>query len=184
MGAWAAHRSNGVGWHYGHVMPSAPEFLVVDTSVAIEVLIEEAPHRVAYAKIFESAWQNGSTIVCCDLLQAELLESAFTWDIRRRAGDWRRQRKQGSIVGRVPRELTILALWRRFLRGGASIEVPMRAFVDAAVPLMHERGLSSYDAIHLAVANRTGGSILTHDRFMIAAALGLAPVISMREKAP
>ncbi len=165
-------------------MPSAPEFVVVDTSVAIEVLIEEAPHRVAYAKIFESAWQNGSTIVCCDLLQAELLESAFTWDIRRRAGDWRRQRKQGSIVGRVPRELTILALWRRFLRGRASIEVPMRAFVDAAVPLMHERGLSSYDAIHLEVANRTGGSILTHDRFMIAAALGLAPVISMREKAP
>jgi len=162
-------------------MPSAPEFVVVDTSVAIEVLIEEAPHRITYQEFLDDAWQAGSTIVCCDLLQAELLESAFTWDIRRRSGDWRRQRREGPIDGREPRELTVLAQWRTFLSRGPSMEVPMREFVDDAAPLMHRLGLASYDAIHVAVANEIGGSIVTHDRFMIMAAKGLVPVLSARD---
>ena len=62
-------------------MGTAAESVVVDTSVAIEVLVEEAPCRVGYSDIFDALRRSGTTVVFCDLLEAELIEAAYTWDL-------------------------------------------------------------------------------------------------------
>ena len=60
-----------------------PPFVAVDTRAAVEVLINDAEYHHAYVDLFERVCRNGSAIAYCDLLEAELAEAAFTWDVKR-----------------------------------------------------------------------------------------------------
>ena len=82
----------------------APSLVVVDTSAAIELLVADAPSRREYVALFAHLRASDYEIAYSELLEVELLEAAFTWDVRReRRLDWRQARRDGTLqlVGRL-----------------------------------------------------------------------------------
>jgi predicted nucleic acid-binding protein len=159
-----------------------PPFVVVDTSAAVEVLVVDAERRDAYRSLFAELRRAGTGLVFCDLLELELIEAAFTWDLRRGADPrWRGKRKTGSpFAERRPLELSIVDEWRSFVRGGKHAMVRGHDYIDGAIHLMHRTGLSSYDAIHAAAAISLGLPLMAHDRRLLDVASEHVEVITGR----
>ena len=156
--------------------------IVVDTSVAVEALVAEAPCHEGYANLLAAIRKQGVMLAYCELLEAELVEAAYTWDIRRRyPRDWRARRRAQTLHRLEARERRILPAWRALAGENQSIVVPVRAVIDTSVDFVTDRGLGSYDAVHLATAFRLRAPILTHDRFMAQAAAPAIKVVTLRE---
>ncbi len=116
-----------------------------------------------------------------ELVAPELVEAAYTWDARREyPRTWRALRQRRALIRPRARELTILAQWERVLHDFPHVVVPIADVMDASVKIVHETGIGSYDAVHLAAAAQLGASIMTHDRGMISVAPSGMKVFSER----
>lgn len=153
--------------------------VAIDTSAAIEALVVDAVDHEPYRRSFATLHRLQVVIVFSELLEAELLEAAFTWDLRRRGGDWRRLRRQFPADRPRQMERTIIERWRR-LAGRRATRIPVAAVVDRAASPMERFGLGSYDAIHLETAKLVGAPLLTHDRALAVAAGSCPGVVSAR----
>jgi predicted nucleic acid-binding protein len=157
-----------------------PPFVAVDTSAAVEVLISDAEYHHAYVDLFERVCRNGSAIAYCDLLEAELAEAAFTWDVKRAdPKGWRAARRDRPASARA-REHEVLSAWRDVSDSEHALQVRMTAVVDDAVELMSTTGLASYDAIHLAVALALNAPLMAHDRRLLLEASQFGEVLTCR----
>lgn len=143
-----------------------PGIVVVDTSAAVEVLVADAECHAAYVALMAQLRVADAAIVVSDLLEAELIEAAYTWDVRREPGDWRRRRREGLLVRAARRELLVLDEWAGLLRGMRQERVGIASFLRPAARLMEQTGLGSFDAIHLAISIGFGAPLLTHDRHL------------------
>ena len=86
-----------IGWRQHRRMAEPSAFIVVDTSAAVEMLVTEAESRIRYMTLFDQLRAAGYGIASSDVLLPELLEAAYTWDVRRSGGrDGRRLRRDGS----------------------------------------------------------------------------------------
>jgi predicted nucleic acid-binding protein len=159
-----------------------PPLVVLDTSAVIEVLVREAPCHEAYLARLIGLRGRGFGFAYCDLLELELLEAAYTWDLRRGPNRaWRQDRRRGAVpADRNARELDILGALRAFLGESPVLRAPARAVADDAAEVMHETALASYDAAHVALATVLDAPIVTHDRRMAEVALRWVPVLTER----
>ena len=156
--------------------------MTVDTSAAIEALVADAASHQEYRRAFADLRGQQVMIVFSELLEAELLEAAFTWDLRRQGGDWRRLRRLPATERPRQLERTILDRWRS-LAGRHAVRIPVAAVVDRAASPMARFGLGSYDAIHLETARLVGAPLLTHDRALAVAAGAWPGAVSTRDSA-
>ncbi len=155
-----------------------PGVVVVDTSAAVEVLIADAEYHHAYVDLFARMSRSGTAIAYCDLLEAELVEAAYTWDLKRTApGRWRERRRDRPDGAR---EEEILHAWRSFTDSEHALLVRMTSVVDDAIELMPKTGLASYDAIHLAAALALGAPLVAHDRRLLVEASQFGEVLTCR----
>lgn len=162
----------------------APRLVVVDTSAAVEALVAEADCHEGYVALLGSIRRAKGSIAYSELLEPELVEAAYTWDIRRQSpGGWRALRRDQNAQRDRALERTVLRAWRSLAGEQTSVVIPIRAVVDASVEYVTDTGLGSYDAVHLATAHHLRAPILTHDRFMIRVAHPAIPVITLREEA-
>lgn len=170
-----------IGWQQHRRMAQPSAFIVVDTSAAVEMLVTEAESRVRYVALFDQLRAAGYGIASSDVLLPELLEAAYTWDVRRSGGrDWRRLRREGSLDRPRALELEIIERWDGFLAGWRAHVVPNANVASHAAVLMAATGLSSLDAIHLATAIQLDASIVTHDRGLLAVASRMGRAITTR----
>jgi predicted nucleic acid-binding protein len=159
-----------------------PGVVVVDTSAAVEALVAEAKCHGAYAELFAAIRRSGAVVAYSELLEPELVEAAYTWDLRRQhPRDWRARRRAQTLSRVEERERRILRTWRQLAGEQRSVVVPIRSVVDASVAFVTNHGLGSYDAVHVATAHHLEAPILTHDRLMIRAATTHIDVITLRE---
>lgn len=159
-----------------------PPLVVLDTSAVIEVLVRDAPFHEPYLARLVALRSDGYGFAYCDLLELELLEAAFTWDLRRGPNRaWRQDRRRGHVpANRHARELDILGEWRAFLGASPVLRAPAGAIADDAAGIMHETALASYDAAHVALATVLEAPIVTHDRRMADVAQRWVPVLTER----
>jgi predicted nucleic acid-binding protein len=161
----------------------APSLVVVDTSAAIELLVADAPSRREYVALFAHLRASDCEIAYSELLEVELLEAAFTWDVRReRRLDWRKARRDGTLQRTRRLEQTILRDWDAFLGGVPAHRYGTHSFLDDAARVMDVTGLGSNDAVHLALARSLEVPIVTHDRPMIRAADAWPGALSVRSQ--
>ena len=159
----------------------APSLVVVDTSATVEALVSDAPLNDRYRQLFRELRACDARLVWCELLEVELLEAAFAWDVRRERGrDWRRERRTGELQRTRALEQTIVADWRAFTAGIRTSVISTASLLEDAASMMGTTGLGSADAVHLAVARSLGAPILTHDRLMIHAARRWPGVLTER----
>ena len=123
--------------------------VILDASVGIAIVRSEAEGRAASIAIAEWTRQKMPLVV----------PSHFWLEIVN--GLVRRRRWTGAAVLNAVHELDRLAM--------ETVE-PDRPMLLAAIDLAERFGLSSYDAMYLAVAESIGGSLLTFDRELQAAA--------------
>jgi predicted nucleic acid-binding protein len=148
-----------------------PGIVVVDTSAAVEVLIADASAHGIYVALFEAIRVSGAALAYNELLEAELIEAAFTWDVRRMAArDWRRERRDMQLARPMAREATILDEWEAFVGDFGALRVPLHTVTRRACQLLSVTGLGSYDAVHAATAEHLGARLITHDRLLARAA--------------
>ena len=170
-----------IGWRQHRRMAEPSAFIVVDTSAAVEMLVTEAESRIRYMTLFDQLRAAGYGIASSDVLLPELLEAAYTWDVRRSGGrDWRRLRREGSLDRPRALELEIIERWDGYLEGWRSRVVPNAQVASHAKVLMAATGLSSLDAIHLATAVYLDTSIVSHDRGLLAVASRMDRAITTR----
>ncbi len=156
--------------------------VLIDTSAAIEVLVPEATCHTGYTRMLQTVRRSGMGLAVSELLAPELVEAAYTWDARREyPRTWRALRQRRALIRPRARELTILAQWERVLHDFPHVLVPIADVMDASVKIVHETGIGSYDAVHLAAAAHVGASIMTHDRGMIAAIRDGSGLFTQRE---
>jgi predicted nucleic acid-binding protein len=149
----------------------APGIFVVDSSAAIDLLVGDSEHHAMSVEVFRRLARADSRLAYNELLEAELLEAAFTWDIRRSGdGRWRQRRRSGDLHRFIERERGILREWRAVVDALDAVILPVRAVVDDAGLLMTHLGIGSYDAVHLATARRLSAPLLTNDRLLARAA--------------
>jgi predicted nucleic acid-binding protein len=161
-----------------------PSIVVVDTSAAVDLVVEDSAHHRTCSDAFGSLVRAGVVFAFNELLEAELLEAAYTWDVRRGGNaDWRRRRRDGDLRRSVEREHAVLEKWRDAITACEPIVVPVRAVVDQAGPLMTRLGIGSYDAVHLATARRLGAPLITNDRLLARASSRWPGAIMPRETA-
>ena len=162
-----------------------PPLVVVDTSVAVEALIAESEMHADYDGLLRVLRAAGCRFAYNELLEAELIEAAYTWDARReRAHDWRSRRRTHGLPRGSARVRSVLAGWRGLVDDEPGLVIPVGVVVDAALAYVTERGLGSYDAVHLATARLMDCPIVTHDRMLARAAEPETKVISRRRAAP
>ena len=161
----------------------APSLVVVDTSAAIELLVADAPSRREYVALFAHLRASDYEIAYSELLEVELLEAAFTWDVRReRRLDWRKARRDGTLQRTRRLEQTILRDWDAFNTGVTVQRHRIHPLLGDAAQLMGATGLGSNDAVHLALAQKLGAPIVTHDRPMMRAADAWPGALSVRSQ--
>lgn len=141
-----------------------PPFVVVDTSAAVEVLVADAERHGAYVELMAMLRAVGAVVIVSDLLEAELLEAAYAWDVRRAHGNWRRQRREGRLARPLRREVRVLDDWADVLTGMRQQRTTVEPWLRSAAQLMDQTGLGSFDAIHLAISIGYGAPLMTHDR--------------------
>ncbi len=165
-------------------MASPCPLVVVDTSAAIEILVPEAVCHNQYTRMLQVVRAAGIKVVASELIEPELVEAAYTWDARRvYPRTWRVLRQRGELNRPHARELTILTDWRRLLSAGLHTVIPIADVIDESVQIVHDTGIGSYDAVHLATAARVGAALMTHDRGMIAVAPREMQILSERRTA-
>jgi len=140
---------------------SAPEAILLDTSVVVEALLpSEANHR-ACAALFRRIAESECTVIFNELLETELCEAVFRLALKERHGrNWRAARYDGRVRRRAGRLLNDgMGAWRELLDPLSWVSFGLGE-VNSEVPeLMRGHGLGSYDAVHAATLMAAG---LTH----------------------
>ena len=160
-----------------------PDVVVLDTSAAIEALLDDQPRHDEYAAFLAACAAGGTAIAYCEILELELAEACVGIALARIHGrDWRRKRNDGRAL-RPARKLIeeTAAKWQAFLDSvEQTLRVPLdwgtlhddaehvetfgAAVLDRAIGLMQRYPIASYDAAHAATALLLEAPIVTGDR--------------------
>jgi predicted nucleic acid-binding protein len=134
---------------------TAPERLVVDTSVVVEAIVPNTPTHDPCVALFQALSDSGTIVIYNGLLITELAETLFRLALIDRWGrkQWRRARYDGRARRRAGRLLSAgLGAWHDMLDSVNSSQVDHAEVADEVFELMRRYGLGSYDAIHAATA--------------------------------
>jgi len=140
--------------------------IALDTSFVVEALIATQPlHRVCSAFLTRIG-DSGVSVATSELLRVELAEAAFAIGLKERWGSqWRRHRTDGRSRPRAGRLLNdTISRYDEILGTVTHISIRLGRVATAAITLMTDYGIASYDAVHAASAVAAGAeAIVTLD---------------------
>jgi predicted nucleic acid-binding protein len=147
---------------------SPPEFIVLDTSIAIEAVLASQPHHAACLRLVEQLAEAGTRVLISDILLAEFAEGIYKVVLRERHGNrrWQRYWTDGRARRRAARLLAAaLEDWQAMCTTLVWNAVALSEVSDWVEALMSAFGLHSYDAAHAGSALAAGADDLaTLDR--------------------
>ncbi len=143
-----------------------PDPIALDTSFVVEALLATQPlHGVCDVFLTRIA-DSDVTVVTSDLLAVELAEATFAHALKERwRGKWRAHRTDGRSRPRAARLMNdTISRYEALLAPIDHFPVPLGDITTAAIKLMADHGLASYDAAHAATALAAGAqAIVTLD---------------------
>jgi predicted nucleic acid-binding protein len=143
-----------------------PDPIALDTSFVVEALTATQPLHGVCDAFFTRIFDSGVTVVTSDLLAVELAEATFANAMKERwQGKWRGHRTDGRSRQRAGRLMNdTISLYNDLLSSVGHFPVPLADITPAAIALMTDHGLASYDAVHAAGAIAAGAkAIVTLD---------------------
>lgn len=143
-----------------------PATVALDTSFVVEALIESQRLHVPCRDFLDRLVASGPTVVTSDLLSVEMAEAVFAIALKERWGrEWRWHRSDGRARRKARRLLDdVNTRFRTVLAPLDHVSVPVAPVADAAMNIMGNYGLASYDAVHAAGAIASGAeAIITKD---------------------
>jgi predicted nucleic acid-binding protein len=143
-----------------------PDPIALDTSFIVEALLATQPLHGVCDAFLKRIFDSGVSVVTSELLRIELAETAFAIAMKERWGRrWRAHRTDGRSRRRAARLLhdTILR-YDALLAPVDHFPVPLGDITAAAIAIMANYGMASYDAAHAATAISAGAeTIVTLD---------------------
>lgn len=132
-----------------------PSEVVLDTSLVVEALFPQQPHRDECITSLERVAEAGSVLWFNELLEVELYESTFRLVLEERWGKKRAgtMRYDGRGRGRASRLLAqVSRAWEELLGANNWAVVELGEVTEFLPRLMTDYGVSAKDAVHAATA--------------------------------